>query len=105
MRIADHAPVLQGSPILQQPANAVHQQQVLAPEAARAAALAQAQQHSTQVFKPGETEGRTIGDATDREGQSNRGRARSEPRAEEVEGKEHLQPSTPGSGDLLDIVV
>lgn len=106
MRIADHVPVLQGSHVLQQPSNLVHQQQVLAPVAAKAVAAMEAQQHATQVNDSNHTEGRTIQDRPD--GGSSRGRSRKKKEAtasaqEEAEKIAHVSP--PGSGKLVDIVV
>ena len=106
MRIADHVPVLQGSHVLQQPSNLVHQQQVQAPVAAKALAAMEAQQHTTQVNDTNQTEGRTIQDRPGG-GSSRRRDKKHEETAisshEESEKKAHVSP--PGSGKLVDIVV
>ncbi|NUN95702.1 MAG: hypothetical protein HUU16_05985 [Candidatus Omnitrophica bacterium] len=106
MRIADHAPVLQGSPTLQQPSNAAHLQQTLAPEVARAAAHAELRRQETQVNDPGKTEGRSIHDRIGGDGRK-KAAARKAPSAKTAkEGpKDSSPPSQPGSGDILDIVV
>ena len=107
MRIADHAPVLQGSQVLQQPSNTVHQQQVLAPIAAKAAAEVEARQHASQVNDSARTEGRAIQDRPGRGGNTpGRGRRRKEsPPVEEEPSKSSGHVSPPGSGNLVDIVV
>ena len=62
MRIADHAVAMQSSHALQQPSNAVHQQQTISPEAARAAADIEAQQHAKQVSESEKTENQALRD-------------------------------------------
>lgn len=109
MRIADHAPVLQASQVLQQPSNLVHQQQVQAPVLAKAVAATEAQQHATQVNDTTHTEGRTIEDRPgSRRSTRDSGRRRKEP--DSLTDEESGEPRTthaspPGSGKLVDIVV
>ncbi len=106
MRIADHAPVLQGSPTLQQPSNAAHLQQVLAPEAARAAAHAELRRQETQVNDPEKTEGRGIHDRIGGDGRKKPAtRKTTLAQSKTEEPKDPSPPSQPGSGDILDIVV
>lgn len=105
MRIADHAPVLQGSPVLQQPSNAVHLQQVLAAEMARAAAAAEAQQHASTVQDANRAEGRAIQNRSPHSGGKKAGQQT--PGKQPEKDKDHQDPmprgKQPGSGDLVDI--
>ncbi len=106
MRIADHVPVLQGSQVLQQPSNLVHQQQVQAPVSAKAIAAMEAEQHARQVNDSNQTEGRTIQDRPGGGSSGRRNRKHEEAAVsspEEPEKKGHVSP--PGSGKLVDIVV
>ncbi len=108
MRIADHIPVVQGSQVLQQPSNLVHQQQVHAPIEARVVAAMEAQQHATQVNDTTHTEGRTIDDKPGSRGRSpgENSRKRKESARlplDTTEQSAHVSP--PGSGKLVDIVV
>jgi hypothetical protein len=107
MRIADHAPVVQGSQVLQQPSNLVHQQQVQAPLTARVVAAMEAQQHATQVNDSTHAEGRTIQDRPGG-GRSSTGKGgkRKDPTSstpEDSSQSAHVSP--PGSGRFVDIVV
>lgn len=107
MRIADHAVAMQSSQALQQPSNTVHQQQIVSPEAARAAADNQAQQQAKQVTGSEKTENRGIRE----EEQANRQRrtarmpaARRDPNQKEQE-ESPKGVSEPGKGDQLDLLV
>lgn len=108
MRIADHIPVVQGSQVLQQPSNLVHQQQVQAPIEARVMAAMEAQQHATQVNDTTHAEGRTIDDRPGGRARSARegNRKRKEPAPLSPDAPDeaaHVSP--PGSGKLVDIMV
>jgi hypothetical protein len=104
MRIADHAVALQSSPALQQPSNAAHQQQVLSPEAARAAAAAKNDQHAHQVSQPENTEGRIIQDHPGGKPQGKRDSKKEKLDPETDSESKDMRPHQPGSGDLIDIV-
>lgn len=105
MRIADHAPVLQGSPVLQQPSNAAHQQQILAAEMARTAAAVEAQQHATTVQDSNRTEGRTIQKRSSQPKGKETGQKLSGKQTEKDKDDQQSphRGKQPGSGELMDI--
>ncbi len=110
MRIADHAPVLQASQVLQQPSNLVHQQQVQAPIAAKVVAAMEAHQHATQVNDTAHTEGRTIQDRPGGRGGGGSSREKGRKNKDSVpstqeESSHPAHASPPGSGKFVDIVV
>ncbi len=107
MRIADHAPALQNSQALQQPAIATQHQQVLAGEIANAAVARENEKRNTEVNDSEKTENPTIRGEQRKRNRRGRGKA--------VEGEENnptstkaackKPPSEPGNGNLLDVTV
>jgi hypothetical protein len=107
MRIADHAPALQGSQVLQQPSNTVHQQQIQAPQIAGALAAQQAQQSRSQVNRSNQTDGRMIQEQKERAlgGGNQRTKKSRQDAGEDSESDSINKGIQPGSGKILDIVV
>ena len=106
MRIAEHAPALQSSPALQQPATTVHNQLAAAPVAAEAKAAVEAQRQAAQVNQPNRTERGVI---RRREGNRSGRRAvrvaarKPRPKTEESSPPE-VGPHEPGSGERIDVL-
>jgi hypothetical protein len=96
---------MQSSQALQQPSNTVHHQQVASPEAARAAAESEAQQHAKQVNESEKTENEGIreeeeGNRRNREGESPSGRKK-----RISKGQDRTKgASEPGKGERLDLL-
>jgi hypothetical protein len=105
MRIADHAAALQSSQALQQPSSTVHHQQhVVAPESATAAAVAEAVRNAARVNQQVKAEGKTV---RKEEGGKTRGgavrkrNARNEGPIVETESHDGGEPDGEGHLDIL----
>ena len=107
MRIADHAPAMQSSQALQQPAATTHQQQVLSGQMAAASVARENEKRNTEVNDTEKTENLTI--RGEEQGKNRKGKGTSA-KGQDGEQDEATQkstdkpPSEPGNGNLLDVI-
>ena len=109
MRIADHAPALQSSQALQQPAAATHQQQIMSGQIAASSVARENEKRNTEVTGTEETENLTI--RGEEQGKNRKGHGKTGTGQAEEGPDETQQPSNenrlsePGNGNLLDVIV
>lgn len=108
MRIADHAPAMQASPALQQPASTVHQQQVQAGEMAAAQAAREETRRMTEVNHSEKAEYRPIRGEEQGRNRRKEGGGRKKgaaPSGADAGTTPKGPPCEPGNGNLLDVIV
>lgn len=106
MRIADHAPALQSSQALQQPASTTHQQQILSGEVASAALNKQVDKKNREVNDAKKAEHETIRGESQGRNRNRGGESRAKDEGEMTQETSDARPPVePGNGSLLDVTV
>ncbi len=106
MRIADHAPALQSSQALQQPAATAHQQQIQAAQVAAASVARENEKRNTEVNDTEKSENLTVHgeeQGKNRKGKGKREKGSPQDDAAGAETSTSKPPSEPGNGNLLDV--
>jgi len=107
MRIADHAPAMQSSQALQQPAATTHQQQVMSGQVAAAAVARENEKRNTEVNTTEKTENLTIRgeeQGRNRKGREDSGESSTTDESGNTSTSRRKPPSEPGNGNLLDVI-